>query len=725
MKEDILPSPNPLIPAAFIDFGREICGHLPAAERREWLVTNGIGGFAMGTVAGLLTRRYHGLLIAALNPPLGRTLLLTKFDETVTYNGRPYPIFANRWAEDLIVPAGGTINLERFHLEGTTPVWSFALGDALLEKRVWMRPGENTTYVRYHLQRANGPVQLAAKAIVNYRDYHHSSREDGWQMAVRPVEKGVQIVAYEGATPFYLLSSGASFEPKHEWYKNFYLSVEAYRGIEPEDDNLFVGTFQSTLQPGESLTLVASTEATPNLDGASAYTERLAYEQGLLERSPDTDHRAIRQLMLAADQFIVRRQTPTEADGRTIIAGYPWFSDWGRDTMIALPGLTLATGRAEVAAKILRTFAHFVDQGMLPNRFPDAGETPEYNTVDATLWYFQAIHAYYQATADTALLRELFPVLADIIVWHQRGTRYQIHVDPADHLLYAGEPGVQLTWMDAKVGDWVVTPRIGKPVEINALWYNALRLMADFARILEEEAGIRGLGDERENPKSQIPISNLQSPISNLQSPADYEALAEQVKQGFGRFWNEAAGYCYDVLDSQDGGGETLRPNQLFAVSLPYSPLAEWQQKGVVDACSRALLTSHGLRSLAADDPAYIGRYGGDQKQRDAAYHQGTVWGWLIGPFVAAHWRVYQDVEVARAYLRPLFHHLADHGLGSISEIFEGDPPFTPRGCPAQAWSVAEVLRIWQMIGNPGSKPCEGSWNQVPNLRKVEQQGYE
>jgi predicted glycogen debranching enzyme len=669
-----------LLHPPFIDFGREICGHLPAAERREWLVTNGIGGFAMGTVAGLLTRRYHGLLIAALNPPLGRTLLLTKFDETVAYNRRSYPIFANRWAEDLIVPAGAYINLERFHLEGTTPVWSFALADVLLEKQVWMRPGENTTYVRYHLHRANGPVQVVAKAIVNYRDYHSNSKGDGWQMAVRPVERGVQVTAYEGARPFYLLSNSAAITAEHDWYKNFYLSVEAYRGIEPEDDNLFIGSFQATLRPGESLTLVASTEAAPNLDGETAYAEREAYEQGLLERSLHRDNGTIRQLVLAADQFIVRRQTPTDEDGRTIIAGYPWFSDWGRDTMIALPGLTLATGRAEVAAKILRTFAHFVDQGMLPNRFPDAGETPEYNTVDATLWYFQAVHAYYQTTGDKALLRELFPVLAEIIAWHQRGTRYQIHVDAADHLLYAGEPGVQLTWMDAKVGDWVVTPRIGKPVEINALWYNALRLMADFARILEEE-----------NPKSQIPNPKSQ----------EYEVLAEQVRQGFGRFWNEAAGYCYDVLDSPDGSGAELRPNQLFAVSLPYSPLAEWQQKGVVDACSRALLTSHGLRSLAVDDPTYIGRYGGDQKQRDAAYHQGTVWGWLIGPFVAAHWRVYRDAEVARSYLRPLFHHLTDHGLGNISEIFEGDPPFTPRGCPAQAWSVAEVLRIWQMIGEP------------------------
>jgi predicted glycogen debranching enzyme len=333
--------------------------------------------------------------------------------------------------------------------------------------------------------------------------------------------------------------------------------------------------------------------------------------------------------------------------------------------MISLPGLTLVTGRPEVAARILRTFAHFVDQGMLPNRFPNEGETPEYNTVDATLWYFEAIRAYHVATSDDALLRDLFPVLQEIVERYRRGTRYNIHVDPADGLLYAGEPGVQLTWMDAKVGNWVVTPRIGKPVEINALWYNTLCNMADFARRLNE--------------------------------PADgYETLVEQARVGFARFWSEAAGYCYDVMDGPDGDDPALRPNQLLAVSLPHSPLDARQQRAVVDVCARHLLTSHGLRSLTPDDPAYVGRYGGDQRQRDAAYHQGTVWGWLIGPFISAYLRVYGDRERARSLLRPLIHHLADHGVGSISEIFDGDPPFTARGCIAQAWSVAEVLRAWQ-----------------------------
>jgi len=684
-----------------LDFGREICSHLPIAEQREWLVTNGIGGYASGTVAGLLTRRYHGLLIAALKPPLGRTLLLTKLDETAAYDGHTYPLFANRWAVPISalrheqgrewegVEPIGFHHLERFHLEGTTPVWTFACADALLEKRVWMQPGANTTYIRYDLRRATAPVSLSIKAIVNYRDHHSNTYAGDWQMRVEPVAHGLQVTAFDGAVPLYLLSDSAEAMPQHEWCREYFLSVEKSRGLDALDDNLYAGLFQATLLPGHSLTIIASTEATPNrsaersrrsLDGASAYAERQAYEQQLLvgaglapthlapaqtralaRCAPTT----IEHLILAADQFIVRRALPDDPDGRTVIAGYHWFGDWGRDTMISLPGLTLTTGRHDVAARILRTFARFVSQGMLPNYFPEVGEEPEYNTADATLWYFEAIRAYHAASGDDALLRDLFPVLQDIIEWHYRGTRYNIHVDSADGLLYAGEPGVQLAWMDVKVDDWVATPRIGKLVEINALWYNALRNMADFA--------------------------------SRLGEPADrYDTLAKQTHAGFARFWNEAVGYCYDVLDGPRGDDPALRPNQLFAVSLPYSPLASEQQRAVVEVCARHLLTSHGLRSLAPDDPAYVGHYGGNQRRRDTAYHQGTVWSWLIGPFVSAHLRVYGDRELARSFLQPLLHHLADHGVGSISEIFDGDPPFTPHGCIAQAWSVAEVLRAWQ-----------------------------
>jgi predicted glycogen debranching enzyme len=652
---------------------------------REWLVTNGIGGYASGTMAGLLTRRYHGLLIAALKPPLGRTLLLTKLDETAAYDGCLYPLFANRWASGLIDPAGFH-HLERFHMEKTTPVWTFACADALLVKRVWMQPGANTTYIRYDLRRASAPLTLTIKALVNYRDHHGGTRANGWRMNIEPVAHGLRVTAFEGASPFYLLSDRAEATPQHDWYREFFLSVEAYRGLEAHEDHLHAGGFHATLHPGQSLTLVASTEAKPNLNGASAYAERQAYERRLMAQSDalspvvggvsrrrlskggHTDAPAwVQHLVLAADQFIVSRPLSDDPDGLTVIAGYPWFGDWGRDTMISLPGLTLVTGRPDVAARILRTFARFVDQGMLPNRFPEVGEIPEYNTADATLWYFEAIRAYHATVGDDNLLRELFPVLQEIITWHQRGTRYHIHVDPDDGLLYAGEDGVQLTWMDAKVGDWVVTPRIGKPVEINALWYNALRIMASFARHLG-------------------------------QRPELYDTLGDQARSSFVRFWNEAVGYCYDLLDGPEGDDPALRPNQLFAVSLPHSPLTNQQQRAVVDICAHRLLTSHGLRSLATDDPAYIGHYGGDQRQRDGAYHQGTVWSWLIEPFVSAHLRVYHDPALAQSYLLPLARHLAGHGIGSISEVFDGDPPFTPRGCIAQAWGVAGLLRAWQAM---------------------------
>ncbi|MBN1179293.1 MAG: amylo-alpha-1,6-glucosidase [Anaerolineae bacterium] len=645
-----------------LSFERDVCNDLHSAARREWLVTNGIGGYASGTIAGLPTRSYHGLLVAALEPPVGRTLLLTKLDETAEYAGRTYPLFATRWADGTVAPEGFR-HIDAFRLEGSTPVWTFALADALLEKRVWMVREANTTCVCYHLHRASAPLTLRIDAVVNWRDHHVVTRAAGRRFSVECVPHGLRVAAPGREMPLYLLSRDAAATPQHAWHAPHLLSVEAYRGLEALDEALHAGTFTATLHPGQTLTLVASIDPAPELDGGALYDRQQAYDQRVVEAASAVPA----PLALAADQFIVRRALPADPDGRTVIAGYHWFGDWGRDTMIALPGLTLATGRFDVAARILRTFAHYVDRGMLPNRFPDTGAQPEYNTVDATLWYVEALRATHAATGDDDLLRDLFPVLDEIVDWHLRGTRYGIHVDPADGLVAAGEPGVQLTWMDAKVDDWVVTPRIGKPVEINALWYNALRAMADLA------------------PRVG-------------QSPERYVALARQARAGFERFWNAEAGYCYDVLDGPAGHDPALRPNQLFAVSLPHSPLAPERQRAVVDACARHLLTPHGLRSLTPHDPAYVGQYGGDRRQRDAAYHQGTVWGWLIGPFVTAHLRVYDDREQARAFLLPLLDQLSDHGVGTISEIFDGDPPFTPRGCIAQAWSVAEMLRVFDVL---------------------------
>ncbi len=665
---------------AEIQFGREICGDLAAAESREWLVTNGIGGYTSATVAGSQTRRYHGLLIAALQPPVGRTQLVSAIDEIAYYLGTDYSLATHRWSSGAVDPRG-FLHLESFHLEGTMPVWTYALADALLEKRVWMPQGQNTTYIQYTLARGSSAMEMELKALVNYRDFHSLTHARDWRMRIEQVEHGVMVLAFEGATPFYLKSLAATCEPRHEWYLGCYLAEETARGLDDREDRLFAALFRARLEVGATVTFVATTEANASLDGETARAEHENHAARLFqlwqEKSEALASEApswFWQLILAADQFIVNHGLPEEPDGRSIIAGYHWFGDWGRDTMIALPGLTLSTGRPDVARKILLAFSRYVHEGMLPNNFPDAGGEPEYNTVDATLWYFEAIRQYFAATQDDVTLQKLFPVLATIIDAHVKGTRYNIHMDSADGLLYAGGPGVQLTWMDAKIADWVVTPRIGKPVEVNALWINALETMAVFAKLLAKR------GDA-------------------------YETLAAQARKSFQRFWNAARGCCYDVIDSPGIGNDaSLRPNQILAVSLPVSTLSLEQQKSVVEVCARNLLTSHGLRSLAPGEPGYTGHYGGSPRDRDAAYHQGTVWGWLLGPFALAHYRVYRDRAAALRFLEPLGRQIYSSGLGTLSEIFDGDPPFTPRGCIAQAWTVAEVLRAWKEISG-GSEP--------------------
>jgi len=659
---------------AEIQFGREICGDLAAAESREWLVTNGIGGYASGTIAGSQTRRYHGLLVAALQPPVGRTQLVSAIDESVHYAGADFSLATHRWASGAVEPQGFLL-LEDFHLEGTTPVWTYGLADALLEKRIWMRHGENTTFVQYTLVRGNSAIEMELKALVNYRDFHSLTHAGDWRMNISAVEQGVKVIPFEGATPFYLKSSTATCELRHEWYLGCHFEEETRRGLSDREDRLLAALFRAKLEPGSRITLVGSTESAASLDEETARAERPNHDVKLFQEWQSRNEVLVEeapswlwQLVLAADQFIVRRSLPEEPDGRSIIAGYHWFGDWGRDTMIALPGLTLSTGRAGVAKRMLLAFSRYVDGGMLPNNFPDAGGEPEYNTVDAALWYFESIRQYFDATQDIVTLEKLFPVLTGMIDAHIAGTRYNIHVDPEDGLLYAGGPGVQLTWMDAKVGDWVVTPRTGKAVEINALWISALETMGGFARLLAK--------------------------------PDDaYEKLAAKAKKSFPKFWNVDRNCCFDVIDSPGMGNDAaLRPNQIFAVSLPVSPLTYQQQKAVVDVCARQLLTSHGLRSLAPGEPGYAGHYGGSPRDRDAAYHQGTVWGWLLGPFALAHHRVYQNSRAALRFLEPLGRQIYASGLGTLSEIFDGDAPFTPRGSIAQAWTVAEVLRVWTEI---------------------------
>ena len=637
------------------------------ALSREWLVTNGLGGFAAGTVSLANTRRYHGLLVASFKPPVDRRVLVAKVEVEVEYRGTRYALSTNEFADGTLAPRGFN-HLTEFRLEGNLPVWTFAVADALLELRIYAAQGENTAYLRIRTVAATAPVHVALTPLCAWRDYH-SHQRGGHAPGIDVSPQAVTVMAFEGGRPYRISADRGAFQARPDWYWSFLHRIERERGLDEVEDLFKPGTFLATLDSGESLHLTATAEAGERLDGNTALLREIQRGQRLARAASPGTAAWIARLHLAADQFIVARADAAgELVGKTVIAGYPWFSDWGRDTMIALPGLTLSTGRAGEAATILRTFGRHVSEGMLPNRFPDGGEAPEYNTVDATLWFFHALDAYFEATRDTALLTELLPVMRDILEWHQRGTRYGISADPVDGLLRAGVPGVQLTWMDAKVGDWVVTPRIGKPVEINALWHFAHVAMARWHEELEFGSGAR------------------------------FAQAALRISDSFRtRFWNGS--YLLDVVDTPEGRDDaSLRPNQIFAVSLNAGLLDENQARAIVDVCARELLTPVGLRSLARGDSAYVGRFGGGPLQRDGAYHQGTVWSWLLGPFALAHFVAYGDAAHAQGLLSGMAAHLDEACAGQISEVFDGDAPHSPGGCFAQAWSVAEILRAHEVL---------------------------
>jgi predicted glycogen debranching enzyme len=672
-----------MIPGA-LELGRDALTELTSASQREWLVTNGLGGFASGTVGGLNTRRYHGLLVAALRPPVERTLMVAALDATARYGGVTTALATHEYVDGTIAP-GGFRYLLSFRLEGAIPVWTWVIGEALLEQRVWMAHGENTTYVSYQLLRGPATLELELQPLCTLRDYHWQQRGSR-DAAVHALDQGFEIVAHPGARPYRVLLEGAQYSIDPQWHWNIRHREEGARGLDDTEDLLRPAVISARLAPGDIATVILTAEAHAPIPAADTLLREQRRQNELLQNAtranaalgrPAPDW--VKQLVLAADQFIVdRHDSQGKALGKTVIAGYPWFSDWGRDTMIALPGLTLAVGRHDIAASVLRTFARFVDQGMLPNRFPDGGETPEYNTVDATLWYFVAVREYLRVTRDSALRSELYPILKDIIAWHKRGTRFAIRMDEADALLYAGEPGVQLTWMDAKVGDWVVTPRIGKCVEINALWHHALTLM-----------------------------SSLASEEHDVEAAGEFALLASRVAHSFnGRFWHEAGAYLYDVIDGPEGELDdrgrrcdaSLRPNQILAVSLTPTLLEPARARAVLERCARELWTPMGLRSLAPSDPRFAPIYQGGPRDRDGAYHQGTVWSWLLGPFVSAHLQVHGDVAAARGFASGMAAHLREACVGQVSEIFDGDAPFRARGCYAQAWGVAELLRIWSEL---------------------------
>ena len=649
--------------------------------RREWLVTNGLGGYASGTVAGVVTRRYHGLLIASLPAPLGRVVMLNHLLERIRIARGE-----TQWLGDEDEVAGPNAadragHLTEFRLDLGLPVWRYSFADVEIEKRILMPHEQNTVHVGYRLLGGNRTVRLTLRPSVHFRSYESPVNAGALVYSVTAREKRYEVCATNEWPTLRLLmhGSGAALTLDAKGHADVPYAMEALRGYEAIGSLWSPGYFRADLLPGETATLVASTESWDTLsalhptDAQAAEVDRRRRLLSIAGRAGERSLEA--ELVLAADQFIItpagRAEEAARAHAageevRTVIAGYHWFTDWGRDTMISLEGLTLATRRFREAGYTLRTFGHYVRDGLIPNMFPDGAREGLYHTADATLWFFHAMQQYVGATGEVETLRRLIPTFTEIIRKHIEGTRFGIGVDPADGLLRQGADGYALTWMDAKVDGWVVTPRRGKAVEINALWYNALCLLDEW--IAEHGGDTRGI---------------------------ELRSWAQLARESFnGRFWNDDSEHLFDVIDGEHGNDPACRPNQLFAISLDHPVLDESRWPSVVQIVRDRLLTPVGLRSLAPDHPDYKPKYFGDLRSRDAAYHQGTVWAWLIGPFVDAWLKVYpDDLHGARRLLDGFHEHLTEACVGSISEIFDADPPFVPRGCVAQAWSVAEVLR--------------------------------
>ncbi|MGF1613916.1 MAG: amylo-alpha-1,6-glucosidase [Gammaproteobacteria bacterium] len=680
-----------------VRFGREVCGSLPLADCREWWITNGISGYAAGTVSGTLTRRYHGLLFAPLSPQSDRTLVFAKADATLIGHGQAaWPLYTNRWVGGIVQPEGH-VHIESFHLDGRMPVWQYAIGNIRLEARVWMEHGANTTYIAYRLDpeyRGIGEgLELEVNLLANARNHHHTTQPGDFRPVIETEGNRLKVL-HPNRFALSITASQGSISPDDTWVERFYLSVERARGLPDQDNHLSVGHAALRLEPGQWVGIVASLDADvpDSLDAAlKRFQDR---DSGVLaqarQQNPEFADAPVwlDQLLLAADTFLVTDPQSAHNSGESVVAGYPWFGEWGRDTLIALPGLTLACGKANSARDILEHYASFLDGGMIPNVLPGNGQQAAYNTVDAALWYVEAWRAYVEFTRDSQSLQWVFPTLADIIAWYSKGTRYGIIVDPIDGLLKAGEPGTQITWMDAKIDDWVVTPRIGKPVEVNALWFNALSTMAAFAKHL-------GLTPEARQ----------------------YGTLAAQAQKGFQRFIKGDGCGLFDVIDGPSGDDPSIRPNQILALSLYYSALDAPAQEQVLKVCGDALLCSYGLRSLDPAHPEFRPHYGGSVRERDSSYHQGPVWAWLLGHYALADYRVRGNARVAQSWLEPIRDHLCDAGLGTVSEIFDGAPPHHPRGCPTQAWSVACVLEAWWRLERlQPSRQAEAPTN-APRLR--------
>ncbi len=653
---------------------------LTQALATEWLVTNGIGGYASGTLALCNTRRYHGLFIPNLPAPLGRTVMLPRLEERFTIDGVEYRLDGEEHTSGAL-HLDGLPHLTEFRLRGLLPEWDFTLGPTRLRRRLMLVHGENTLVLHYqHLSGPGARVRLRPFTSFRFHDRPLPPRPGYPLVQLRGTRVEVLPVENAPAMRFKLWADCESpFVSLPQTSAELLFRVERARGLDHREEQSSPGYFDCALSPQGNLSFGVTVGGWGWLDRdpLEAFELEWARQRRILERAPMVARTGTAaRLVLAADQFIVEPATRPHdeawaraigQDARSVIAGYHWFTDWGRDTMISLEGLTLTTGRRREAAAILRTFRHYVRDGLLPNLFPEGGREGLYHTADATLWFFHAIDRYVEVTGDAELARDFFPTLEEIIEHHLRGTRFGIQVDPSDGLLRQGAPGYQLTWMDAKVDGWVVTPRRGKAVEINALWFNALRLMADWSQRVGQD-------------------------------PQRYLDHAERAQASFNqRFWNDAAGCLFDVVDAESGGDDdAARPNQLFAISLKHPVLRRDRWQRVLELVQEDLLTPHGLRTLSPRHPDYKPRYDGDLRARDAAYHQGTVWAWLVGHFVDAWLKVHpSDPKQARRWLEGLEGQLRHAGVGSISEIFDASEPYRPRGCIAQAWSVAELLRAW------------------------------
>ena len=625
---------------------------------KEWLLTNGLGGYAMGCVDEVNRRKYHGYLIGAVNSPSKRINFLNELLFSIEIDGQQLRL-------------GGEENdaLEViFENEGQIIHWTYVFDEFKIQKSIWMHYGHNETHVRLRFS-GEKKVRLWARPLFSIRDHHATVKAESKDYMVLFGDTHMWV-ANDDVGASRIDFGAAQFIHRNQLVSESTYVIETMRGELDEERCFSPGELWIDLNEDSSiweLVITDGNEAFSNNFDESLLQRQLLQEELLKKAEAEDAPTWFQRAVVGADKFVVQR-----GDGLTVVAGYPWFTDWGRDTMISLPGLLLATGRADEALQILRSFAGYVSEGMLPNLFPDTQFdhfSPEYNTVDATLWFFHAIQVAAEKVGEKEIAKEFFEILWDIFVWHLKGTRFGIHVDETDGLLFAGDESTQLTWMDVKIDDYVVTPRSGKAVEINALWIRAMRILKNFAELLDK-----------------------------AEQAQEVDAVLQLAEASFAeRFWNGS--YLFDVVDCADGEDDaSVRPNQLFALSLVPDLLEDAQKKAILGVCEKELLTPYGLRSLSYLDERYIGTYQGAQNIRDLAYHQGTVWAWLLGVFCEAHYALYENKDAIRRYLAGLIGHLDEAGLDTVSENFWGDSPYYAAGCPAQAWSQAELIRIYRMI---------------------------